>query len=75
MAKKGTHDRALGLRMDSDIVKELEKIAEELDLSVSWVVRRACAEYIQRHKASKSTVTAQVVAHAVKPTEDTSQGF
>jgi predicted transcriptional regulator len=63
MAKKTTHDRAIGLRMDEDIVKALEAIAAELDLSTSWVIRRACQQFIQRYQASKSSV----VALAVEP--------
>jgi predicted transcriptional regulator len=63
MAKKKTHDRALGLRMDEDIVKSLERIAMELDLSVSWCIRRACQQFIQRYDQSKSSV----VALAVEP--------
>jgi len=63
MAKKKTHDRALGLRMDEEIVKALERIATELDLSVSWCIRRACQQFIQRYDQSKSSV----VALAVEP--------
>jgi predicted transcriptional regulator len=63
MAKKTTHDRSLGIRMDEDIVVQLEKIATELDLSVSWVIRRACQQFIQRYQASKS----DVIALAVEP--------
>jgi predicted transcriptional regulator len=70
MAKKQTHDRAIGLRMDEDIVKDIERIATELDLSMSWVIRRACQQFIQRYDQSK----ASVVALAVKP-EDPAQGF
>lgn len=70
MAKKTKHERALGLRMDSDIVEGLEKIATELDLSVSWVVRRACQQFIQRYQASKS----DVVALAIAPTDASKHG-
>jgi predicted transcriptional regulator len=63
MAKKQTHDRSLGIRMDEEIVVQLEKIATELDLSVSWVIRRACQQFIQRYQASKS----DVVSLAVEP--------
>jgi predicted transcriptional regulator len=66
MAKTKTNDRALGLRMESSIVESLERIATELDLSVSWCVRRACQQFIQRYDASKSSV----VALAVEPMED-----
>ena len=66
MAKKNTHDVAVGLRMDKDVVQGLERIASELDLSVSWVIRRACQQFIQRYNASKS----DAVALAVKPIPD-----
>ena len=66
MAKKQTHDRSLGIRMDEDIVVQLEKIATELDLSVSWVIRRACQQFIQRYQASKSDVIALAI-EPVKP--------
>jgi len=69
MAKKQTHDRALGLRMDGEIVEGLERIAADLDLSVSWCVRRACQQFIQRYDASKSSV----VALAVEPTREPSK--
>jgi predicted transcriptional regulator len=75
MAKKGTHDRAFGLRMDEDIVKALEKIAAELDVSASWVVRRACQQFIQRYQASKSTVVALAVEAEPAKDASTSQGF
>ena len=74
MAKKSTHDRAFGLRMDEDIVKTLEKIAAELDVSVAWVVRRACQQFIQRYQASKSTVVALAVEEPAKDAPP-SQGF
>jgi predicted transcriptional regulator len=67
MAKKQTHDRSLGIRMDEDIVEQLEKIATELDLSVSWVIRRACQQFIQRYNASKSDVIALAVEPLNKP--------
>lgn len=66
MAKKNTHDVAVGIRMDKDIVDGLEKIASELDLSVSWVIRRACQQFIQRYNASKSDVISLAV-EPVKP--------
>jgi predicted transcriptional regulator len=65
MAKKTTHERAIGLRMDASIVEDMEKIATELDLSVSWCIRRACQQFIQRYKASKS----DVIALAVQPND------
>ena len=66
MAKSKTNDRALGLRMEASVVGSLERIAAELDLSVSWCVRRACQQFIQRYDASKSSV----VALAVEPVVD-----
>jgi predicted transcriptional regulator len=72
MAKKKTHDRALGLRMDEEIVKSLERIATELDLSVSWCIRRACQQFIQRYDQSKSSVVALAV-EPVKPEQSGKQ--
>ncbi len=51
---KNTHDQQVGLRMDTDVVKALERIATDMDVSVSWVIRRACQQFIQRYQASKS---------------------
>lgn len=67
MAKSKTNDRALGLRMEAGIVESLERIATELDLSVSWCVRRACQQFVQRYDASKSSVVALAVEPLVDP--------
>jgi len=50
---KDTHDKAVTIRMDSDDVKALERIGEELDRSVSWLIRKSVEEYIERYRAAK----------------------
>jgi predicted transcriptional regulator len=51
--KKGTHDKQMGFRMDSDAVAALERIGLEMDRSVSWLIRTSVDEYIERYRASK----------------------
>ena len=48
-----THDKPVTIRMDSDDVKALERIGEELDRSVSWLIRKSVQEYIERYRAAK----------------------
>jgi len=38
------------VRLKPEQLKELEKMAKEQDLSVSWLIRRAVAEYLERQK-------------------------
>jgi predicted transcriptional regulator len=53
--KKETHDKQIGLRMDSGDIEALERIGVEIDRSVSWMIRTAVSEYIERYKAAKRT--------------------
>jgi predicted transcriptional regulator len=51
--KKDTHDKQVGLRMDSADIEALEKIGAEIDRSVSWLIRTSVSEYIERYKIAK----------------------
>jgi predicted transcriptional regulator len=53
--KEAPEDKAVSVRMDLRALKALEKIGEELDRSVSWMVRKAVDEYITRHNAKEKT--------------------
>jgi predicted transcriptional regulator len=44
------YDKLIAVRMDSDIADDLEKIGLKLDRSVSWLIRKACEEFVQRNK-------------------------
>ena len=49
--KEAPDDKAVSVRMDLRSLKALEKIGEELDRSISWLVRKAVQEFIERHNA------------------------
>jgi predicted transcriptional regulator len=51
--KKETHDKQVGLRMDKEAITALEKIGVEIDRSVSWLIRTAVDQYIERFRAAK----------------------
>jgi len=42
-------DSSIGIRLPSDLHIKLEKIAQEQDLSVAWVVRKAIVEYLEQN--------------------------
>ena len=42
-------DCSLGIRLPTDMREKLERIAEEHDLSVGWLVRKAIAEYLKQN--------------------------
>jgi predicted transcriptional regulator len=46
-------DKSISVRMDMKTVKALEKIGVELDRSISWLVRKAAEEYIERYQPPK----------------------
>jgi predicted transcriptional regulator len=46
-------DKSISVRMDVKTVKALEKIGVELDRSISWLLRKAAEEYIERYQSSK----------------------
>lgn len=41
------------LRMEDEQWDRAKRVAEDLDRSVSWVIRKALEEYIDRHLAEK----------------------
>jgi predicted transcriptional regulator len=45
--------KLVAVRMDTKAVKALEQIGKELDRKVSWLVRKAVDEYVDRHQAAK----------------------
>jgi predicted transcriptional regulator len=57
--KKDTHDKQVGLRMDSDAIAALERIGLEIDRSVSWLIRTSVDEYIERYRAAKRQAAKQ----------------
>jgi predicted transcriptional regulator len=36
--------------MDEDVVRALRRIGREMDRPVSWLIRRACEEFVERSK-------------------------
>jgi predicted transcriptional regulator len=46
------YDKLVAVRMDSKTVRVLERIGVELDRSVSWILRQAATEYIERRKSA-----------------------
>jgi predicted transcriptional regulator len=51
MARK--HEELKAVRMDSDAIEALTRIGKELDRSISWLIRAAVSEYIERYRAAK----------------------
>lgn len=47
-------DKSISVRMDMKTVKALEKIGVELDRSISWLVRKAAEEFIERYQFPKN---------------------
>jgi len=41
------------LRMEDELWNRAELTAKDLDRSVSWIIRKALEEYIERHRAAK----------------------
>jgi len=41
------------LRMEDELWNAAERVAGDLDRSVSWVMRKALEEYIERYRAAK----------------------
>ena len=41
------------LRMEDELWNAAERVAGDLDRSVSWIMRKALEEYIERYRAAK----------------------
>ena len=41
------------LRMEDELWNAAERVAGDLDRSVSWIIRKALEEFIDRHRAAK----------------------
>jgi predicted transcriptional regulator len=39
--------------MENELWNAAERVAGDLDRSVSWIIRKALEEYIDRHRAAK----------------------
>lgn len=52
------------LRMEDELWNAAERVAEDLDRSVSWIMRKALEEYIERHLAAKRAAKATEKAAA-----------
>lgn len=52
------------IRMDDALWNALEKIGKEpgVDRPAGWLVRKACEEYIERHRAAKRAARAATEA-------------
>lgn len=50
------------LRMEDQLWERAERVAADLDRSVSWVIRKALEEYIDRHLAAKREARAAAKA-------------
>jgi predicted transcriptional regulator len=51
--KKSNETPVRRLRMDNELWAAAERVAMDDDRSVSWVIRKALEEYIERHRAAK----------------------
>jgi predicted transcriptional regulator len=48
-----TQQKQRQLRMEDELWERAQRAANDLDRSVSWVIRKALEEYIDRHLAAK----------------------
>jgi predicted transcriptional regulator len=55
------------LRMEDELWISAERVASDLDRSVSWIMRKALEEFIERHRAAKRAAKS---APARKSTKD-----
>lgn len=46
------------LRMEDELWNQAERVAADQDRSVSWIMRKALEEYIERHLAAKRAAKA-----------------
>ena len=44
----------VSIRMEDDEKEQLQKYAEEHDLSMSWVIRRAIKEFLAKQEETKA---------------------
>lgn len=51
--RKGNLDKMTAIRVSLEQYKQLQRIAEEQERDVSWILRKAAEEYIERHPARK----------------------
>ena len=49
------------LRMEDELWNAAERVAGDLDRSVSWIMRKALEEFIERHRAAKRAEKAAAV--------------
>jgi hypothetical protein len=47
--------RTLRIRVDAALGKEVDRVADDLDVSPSWVVRRAVEQFVQQHPPKSPT--------------------
>jgi predicted transcriptional regulator len=45
--------KLVAVRMEMKAVKALEQIGKDLDRNVSWLIRKAVDEYVERYQAAK----------------------
>jgi predicted transcriptional regulator len=50
---KANLDKMTAIRVEGDEYKRLQQIGQELDRPVSWVIRKAVQEFIERYKPAK----------------------
>ena len=67
MKHMDTKQKRRQLRMEDEPWERAERVAEDLDRSVSWIIRDALEQYIERHLAAKRAARA-----AAKANEQTS---
>jgi len=48
--------------MEDELWQAAERVAEDLDRSASWVIRKALEDYIERHRAAKREARAAKAA-------------
>lgn len=46
------------LRMEDELWDRAKRVADDLDRSVSWIIRDALEQYIERHLAAKRAAKA-----------------
>jgi predicted transcriptional regulator len=47
-------DKMSAIRLETDQYEQLQKLGEQQDRPVSWLIRKAVEEFLQRHGGKKS---------------------
>ncbi len=65
--RKGPHDHINQVRLSEALHSRLKDIARREDRSLSYIIRKACEEYVLRDDLKEVTLSGSLDSHALKP--------